>query len=172
MLRQKLFSKKLSNTAISSANGIKVIVFKLFRYGLSFYVSMAFFLIAASSYAQNIDEKKIAITTKKTLSHPEWVSEYPMVFVGNWDAAPIFKRRVGGTPVWQEDYYYKEHTEEMVKKFKDMGVTMFLLHFYKGFGIEAEKEQMEDSKKLASLCHKYGIKVGVYVGSTIGYETF
>ncbi|MCK9413283.1 MAG: beta-galactosidase [Prolixibacteraceae bacterium] len=92
--------------------------------------------------------------------------------VGNWDDMPIFRRRAGGNLVGQEDEYYREHTEEAVKKLKDLGVTMAIIHFYKAFGIEAEKEQMEDSKKLASLCHKYGIKVGVYVGSTIGYETF
>ena len=85
---------------------------------------------------------------------------------------PIMKRRVGGNPVWQEDEYYKGHTEEAVKKLKDVGVTMYKIHFYKGFGLEAEKEHIEDAKKLAALCKQYGIKVGVYIGSTVGYETF
>lgn len=161
-----------NDTVVDSKNGEKAIFSHLFCFLFSLCVSVAFFLIVTSSCKHNIVEKKVPMTAENTLPHPEWISEYPMVFVGNWDAAPIFKRRVGGTPVWQEDYYYKEHTEEMVKKLKDMGVTMFLLHFYKGFGIEAEKEQMEDSKKLASLCKQYGLKVGVYVGSTIGYETF
>ena len=53
-----------------------------------------------------------------------------------------------------------------------MGVTMAVIHFYKGFGIEAEKEHMEDAKLLAQLCKKQGIRVGVYIGSTVGYETF
>src|SRR3989442_6757517 len=47
-----------------------------------------------------------------------------------------------------------------------------IIHFYKGFGLEAEKEHEEDARKLASLLHKYGIRVGVYIGSTIAYETF
>ncbi len=33
------------------------------------------------------------------------------------------------------------------------------------------REQLADARKLASLCHRYGIRVGVYIGSTVGYET-
>jgi hypothetical protein len=39
-----------------------------------------------------------------------------------------------------------------VSKLKDLGVTMAIIHFYKGFGL---------------LLKKYGICVGVYVGSTL-----
>jgi len=85
---------------------------------------------------------------------------------------PIFRRRVGGNPTWQEDDYRKEHTEETARKLKDLGVTMAIIHFYKGFGLEAEKEHEEDARKLAALLHKYGIRVGVYIGSTVAYETF
>ncbi len=108
----------------------------------------------------------------ESLPKPQWLEIYPLVIVGNWDTAPIFRRRKGGNPTWHKDDYYKEHTEEAVKKLKEMGVTLVIIHFYKGFGLEAEKEQLEDSKKLASLCKKYGIRVGVYVGSTVAYETF
>ncbi len=106
------------------------------------------------------------------LSRPSWCAKEPVIMVGNWDAAPIYRIRKGGNPEWNSNEYDKEHSEEAVKKLKEMGVTMAIIHFYKGFGLEAEKEQMEDSKKLASLLKKYGIRVGVYVGSTIFYETF
>jgi sugar phosphate isomerase/epimerase len=102
---------------------------------------------------------------------PSWISETPLVFIGDWDAMPIFRRRIGGNPAWQEEAYNKEHSDEMVKKYKEMGVTMMLLHFYKGFGLEAEKEHIEEAKQLAAICKQNGLKVGVYVGSTIGYET-
>jgi hypothetical protein len=106
------------------------------------------------------------------LSKPSWLKNEPLIIAGNWDSMPIFRRRVGGNPVWQEEDYQKEHTEETVSKLKDLGVTMAVIHFYKGFGLEAEKEQLEYSRKLAALCKRHGIKVGVYVGSTIAYETF
>jgi hypothetical protein len=85
---------------------------------------------------------------------------------------PIFRRRVGGTPAWQEEEYAREHTDEAVRKLKELGVTMAVIHFYKGYGLEAEKEHMDDARRLAELCKKHGIRVGVYVGSTIAYETF
>jgi hypothetical protein len=47
-----------------------------------------------------------------------------------------------------------------------------VIHFYKGFGLEAEREHLEYARKLTALLKKYGIRVGVYVGSTIAYETF
>jgi hypothetical protein len=106
------------------------------------------------------------------LPRPSWLGKEPLIIVGNWDSMPIFRRRVGGTPAWQEEDYAREHTEEAVRKLKDLGVTMAVIHFYKGFGLEAEKEHMDDARRLADLCRKHGIRVGVYVGSTIAYETF
>jgi hypothetical protein len=103
---------------------------------------------------------------------PEWLGKEPLIIVGNWDSMPIFRRRVGGAAPDMEEVYAREHTEEAVRKLKDLGVTMAVIHFYKGFGLEAEKQHMEDSRKLAALLKKNGLRVGVYVGSTIGFETF
>jgi hypothetical protein len=107
-----------------------------------------------------------------TASPPAWLKSEPLIIVGNWDSMPIFRRRVGGGTTWQEDDYRREHSEETVRRLKDLGVTMAIIHFYKGFGLEAEKEHQEDARKLAALLHKFGIRVGVYIGSTIAYETF
>lgn len=105
-------------------------------------------------------------------SRPAWLHETPIVMVSNHDSMPIFRRRVGGNPTWQEEDYEREHSEESIRKLKDLGVTVVIVHFYKGFGLEAEHEHMEKGKALAALVHKYGMRVGVYVGSTIAYETF
>jgi hypothetical protein len=103
---------------------------------------------------------------------PEWLGNEPLITVGNWDSMPIFRRRMGGQAVDVEQDYAKQHTENAVIKLKELGVTMAIIHFYKGFGLQAEAAQLEDSRKLAALLHKHGIRVGVYVGSTFGYETF
>ena len=134
-------------------------------------ILFAFLLIISSGCSQSKEENNPDIADKKVLPRPAWVTNTPIVFVGNWDDPPLFKRRLGGSPEWQEEEYYKDHNEENVIKLKEMGVTLAIIHFYKGFGIEAEKEQMEEAKKLSILLKKHGIKVGVYVGSTVGYET-
>jgi hypothetical protein len=157
---------------INSRNGEKAILHQLFYSRFSLCIVLALFLVAVSGCKQNTVEKQVVTTYDKPLPRPAWVSQDPLVFVGNWDVMSIFRDRVGGNSVSQEEDYQKQHTEEAVKKLKDIGVTMAVIHFYKAFGLEAEKEQMEDSKKLAALCKKYGIKVGVYVGSTVGYESF
>ena len=47
-----------------------------------------------------------------------------------------------------------------MRKLKDLGVTMAVIHFYKGFGLAAEKAHMEDARKLAALLKKHGITGG------------
>jgi hypothetical protein len=96
----------------------------------------------------------------------------PIITVSNHDSMPIFRRRVGGNPVWQEEDYEREHTEEAIDKLKDLGVTLVIVHFYKGFGLEAESEHREKARQLAAMIKKKGLRLGVYVGSTIAYETF
>ena len=116
----------------------------------------------------------IAITSdaQESKPHPEWLGNEPLITVGNWDSTLIFRRRMGGQSADMEQEYAAQHTEEAVRKLKDLGVTMAIIHFYKGFGLKAEAPQLEDTRKLAALLKKYGIRVGVYVGSTLGYETF
>jgi len=103
---------------------------------------------------------------------PSWLGREPLIIAGNWDSMPIFRRRVGGNTTWQEEDYAREHTEETVLKLKELGVTMAIIHFYKGFGLAAEKEHMDEARQLAALLKKHGLRVGVYVGSTVAYETF
>jgi len=103
---------------------------------------------------------------------PAWLSSTPLVLVSNHDSMPIFQRRRGGNPTWQEEDYEREHTEEAIEKLKNLGVTVVIVHFYKGFGLEAEGEHLEKARHLAAIIKKHGLRLGVYVGSTIAYETF
>ena len=103
---------------------------------------------------------------------PAWLDEAPIIIVGGWDDMPLFRRRVGSLRTWHDEAYERAHTEERVLQLKELGVTLAVLHFYKGFGLEAEAEHLAYARKLAELCRKHGIRVGVYVGSTVAYETF
>jgi hypothetical protein len=116
--------------------------------------------------------KAVAPEKSTALVTPEWLKAEPLVVVGNWDSMPIFRRRVGGGLTSQEEQYRKEMTEEAVKRLKDVGVNLAITHFFKGFGLQAERDHLEDARRYISLLKKYGIRAGVYIGSTIAYETF
>ncbi len=103
---------------------------------------------------------------------PSWLHSTPIVIAENHDDISIFRRRRGGMTTWEEQAYAQEYTEDAVQRLSDLGVTLVIMPFFKGFGLEAEKEHLENSRKLAALLRKHGIRVGVYVGSTIAYETF
>ena len=128
---------------------------------------------AVFTFASCMTRQETAAPKKRVIdSRPSWLHTTPLVMVSNHDSMPIFQRRRGGSPVGQEEQYLKEDSEEAIRKLKDIGVTLVILHFYKGFGLEAEKDHMEKARQTAALVHKYGMRVGVYVGSTIAYETF
>jgi len=92
-----------------------------------------------------------------------WPSHEPLMFL----------RRHGGADVAAENDYFRYHTEENVRKIASTGLEMSrILHFYKGFGLAAEAEEMGRTVELARLFHKYGMKVPVYIGGTMFTETF
>jgi hypothetical protein len=66
----------------------------------------------------------------KPKPRPAWLHDQPIVLVSNHDSMPIFRRRVGGNTTFQEEDYEKEHTEEAVRKLKELGVTVVIVHFY------------------------------------------
>jgi hypothetical protein len=110
-----------------------------------------------------------SVTVPKNFTEPTWWDR-GVVFVGNWEPL-VFRRRHGGNlPVNYEQLYDREHTEETVLKLKEAGVNLVITHFYK-MGLETERDDIEQTKRLAELCHKHGIKIGTYIGGTIFAET-
>jgi len=105
---------------------------------------------------------------------PKWFQEMSeaIVFVSNHEPL-MFRRRMGRTTVNVAELYEKEHMEETIKKLKELGINFVRTHFYKGFGLKAERQEIEKTKKLTKICHKYGIKVELYVQfNNLMYETF
>lgn len=112
-----------------------------------------------------VDQRGAALT-------PEWLRSSPVVMAGCWDDFPLFQRRLGGGPDWFEDLYKNQRSEQTVTALKQAGVTLAIIHFFKGFGLEAERDHIADARILAKRLQQNGIRVGLYVGSTIAYETF
>ena len=100
---------------------------------------------------------------------PDWAAG-PIVLTGNWEPL-IFRRRVnaGGTDL--EDRYRGEHTEAMADRLKDLGVNLLITHYFKGFGLIGEAEDIECAHRLIEICHDRGIRVGGYIGDTLILET-
>ncbi len=73
----------------------------------------------------------------------------------------------------QRERYDYELSEPFIKDLAATGVTVYHVSCYKGFGFEAEKDNMEMVAKAAAIAHKYGLKVDTYVQwNTMAYETF
>ena len=107
-----------------------------------------------------------------SLPRSTWVKD-GIIDAGGSHEPYIFNVRRGGirTDTW--DNYLSQHSEENVKKLADLGVNVFHTHLYKGFGMAAEKDEMEMTKNLARLVHKYGMKLDTYVQwGSLMFETF
>ena len=95
----------------------------------------------------------------------------PVVWMG-WAHEPDdFMRRRGGRGnsatygEWTNAGYDRIHSEEVVRKAADLGVNLIYCHFFKGFGLDYERANMERTKGLVELAHRHGIEV-------LGYCTF
>lgn len=106
------------------------------------------------------------------LTKPSWLGE-PIIMGGSNQEPLIFHLRRGtNLSSVAEETYLDTHREENVERLKQFGANFFMTHLFKAFGVKAESEEIARAKEFAALLHKYGFRVGTYVGSTIAYETF
>ena len=85
----------------------------------------------------------------------------------------IFRLRRGTAATDDAERWARAHTEENIRKIAESGEKFFYTHFYKGFGFQAEKEEMDLTVQTAAWARKYGMQAGVYFqwGSVV-WETF
>ena len=111
---------------------------------------------------------------------PSWIRRGKLRWVwGLWEPLMLYRRQASiapyspGNALWAEDWYLRMHSREMVEKLADLGVNVISTHYYKGFGVDAEAEEMERATRFTELCHTFGMKVlGYHQWATICYETF
>ncbi|MBW1696418.1 MAG: family 10 glycosylhydrolase [Deltaproteobacteria bacterium] len=102
--------------------------------------------------------------------HPQWWLRDGICFVGNWEPLS-FRIRNGRVPRDYMAHYEFEHQESTVRELKQAGVNMVITHFYKGLGLEHEKEDLSYTRKLVKNLKKHGMYAGAYIGSTLFSET-
>jgi len=71
----------------------------------------------------------------------------------------------------EADRYQKMCDPDNLKRMAAAGIRYGRIYFYKGFGMEYERADMEQAKRTAAIMHQLGMKVDVYVGGTMFTET-
>ena len=71
----------------------------------------------------------------------------------------------------EPDNYRKMCDPDNLRRMAAAGVRYGRLYFYKGFGLEYERANMEQDVHTAALMHQLGMKVDLYVGGTMFTET-
>ncbi len=111
---------------------------------------------------------------------PQWIKPGKLRWAwGLWEPLAHYRRQGGDpsatgvwNPRWAAEYYDRMHSEEIVAKLADMGVNLTTTAFFKGFGLEAEADQIELTRQFTEICHSHGIRVlGYNQLTTIIYET-
>lgn len=96
-----------------------------------------------------------------------------LIDAGGTHESYLFLVRRGGQRLDAREQIKEAQSEETLRRLKAAGVEVFHTHLYKGFGMAAEKAEMEDTKKAAAIAHRLGLRVDTYIQwDTMMYETF
>lgn len=107
---------------------------------------------------------------------PEWFERGRIRWAwGGWEPPEMYRRAgslsggVNGRALWAHRWWDYLHSEEHVAEMASMGINLITTHYYKGFGLKAEAEEMLRTKQLVGLCHEHGIHVLGYCQQTTVY---
>jgi len=107
-----------------------------------------------------------------TLPRARWL-ENGLIDAGGSHEPDLFLVRRGGQRVDAARNQARYRSEEVIRRLKQQGVEVFHTSLYKGFGMAAEKPEMEATRRVAEIAHRNGLKVDTYIQwNTMMYETF
>lgn len=97
-------------------------------------------LLAGLSHAQGIEPYK------QRYPRPAWLDEGPIVAGMQSCDATLMLARSGREPrTWFKEDWANWTSEAQVKQWKQDGITLMILNFYRGFGLGIEKPQLDDT---------------------------
>ncbi|HPA16338.1 MAG TPA: hypothetical protein PLU30_01230 [Verrucomicrobiae bacterium] len=112
---------------------------------------------------------------------PEWIAPGKLRWVwALWEPFALYRRGGYGAGIgdghatghWVRRWYDRMHGGEILDKLAAAGVNLVTTHFYKGFGLKAEAEEMARAADFTRRAHARGIRVlGYHQFSTVVYET-
>ena len=96
-----------------------------------------------------------------------------LIDAGGTHESYLFVTRRGGQRLDARQSYDYEQSEALIQQLASQGVEVFHTHLYKGFGMEAEREAMEETRKAVEIVHRLGMKADTYIQwNSMMYETF
>jgi hypothetical protein len=85
----------------------------------------------------------------------------------------LFVVRRGGQRLDAQRVSAYQQSEELIRRLHDAGVEVFHTHLYKGFGMEAERQEMNETREAVAIAHRIGMKADTYIQwNSMMYETF
>lgn len=112
---------------------------------------------------------------------PDWIAPGKLRWVwALWEPLDLYRRGGHGAGIgdglvtghWVPRWYLRMHSDEILDKLAAAGVNLVTTHFYKGFGLKAEAEEIARATDFTRRAHARGIRVlGYHQFSTAIYET-
>ncbi len=131
----------------------------------------------ASGASSSLDPQESATSC----TTPDWIAPGKLRWVwALWEPMAMYRRGGYGAGVgdgrvtghWVRRWYDRMHSDEILDKLADAGVNLVTTHFYKGFGLKAEADEMALAADFTRRAHARGIRVlGYHQFSTVIYET-
>jgi len=107
-----------------------------------------------------------------SLPRARWL-ENGLIDAGGNHEPYIFTVRRGAQRRDAYAQHLRDQSEPLIRRLKEQGIEVFHTHLYKGFGMAAEREGMEETRRAAGIVHRYGMKIDTYIQwNTMMYETF
>ena len=137
---------------------------------------------AAAAGSQLLDRELLAAgPAAETLAPPDWIALGKLRWVwALWEPLAMYRRGGYGAGIgdgratghWVRRWYDRMHSDEILDKLADAGVNLMTTHFYKGFGLRGEADEMDRAADFTRRAHDRGIRVlGYHQFSTVIYET-
>jgi hypothetical protein len=128
--------------------------------------------MVAAATAPRFASGETAAAPRASAVQGRWMGK-GLVDAGGNHEPYIFIVRRGGQRLDAKQTSDYQQSEELIRQLHEQGVEVFHTHLYKGFGMEAEHEGMEETRKAAEIAHRLGMKVDTYIQwNTMMYEAF
>ena len=120
---------------------------------------------------------RIAASQTTTSSFPSQIQgkwmDRGLVDTGGLHEPYIFLVRRGGHRLDARETCEYQQSHELISDLHRQGVEVFHTHLYKGFGMEAEQEEMEQTRRAVAFAHSLGMRADTYIQwNSMMYEAF